>query len=180
MDPELRIQLNEITQILDVSQHLSKIEMLRKRFGHTIVLREESVAVDEYTCAVHAFDLTKDPTYDQIRSFGLRRTFAGAEFVEFLLNETLLNEKSCAARAAGDLLIYLDQGKFGHAGKLVAANLVASKWGTGQLWEHGIWEVPIDYGFELKIFQTLAPGEGLALFIEFAKSKGFRRAKKNA
>ena len=173
VDANLRKRLMDITETADLTDHPALIEEMRTQFCHTIARRQGPAAVDRYTCAVYAFDLVEDPTYVSIATFGLGRTYAGAEFVEFLLENGLLTERPLEGGVEGDLVMYLDDGRFRHVGKLHTPNRVVSKWGTGHLWEHELWEVPLNYGNELRFFEGPVDDAGLDLFIKFAESKGF-------
>ena len=73
--------------------------------------------------------------------------------------------------ADGDYIVYLDHGKPVHAGKLVCDKVV-SKWGErGQLWQHGVLEVPIKYGSDLRFFRQLPKGICLDAFKRWADLK---------
>jgi len=173
MNRQLRERLACITRELAPDEHPAEIERLREEIAHSIELLEGAAPISDYTCAVHAFDLIQDPTYESVATFGLCKTFAGKEFIHFLLDQELLEERALDDRAGGRLLMYFEGGDFQHIGTLLAENRLVSKWGMGHLWEHGIWEVPANYGDELRLFEAPADGAGLDLFIEYAKAEGF-------
>lgn len=169
----LRHALSEMTERKRLPEHPDCIETLRGEYGHTIEILDSPCPIEGYTCAVHAFQLTDDPTYIQVASFGSGQTFAGAEFVTFLMKTGLLASRRSLV-LPGDLIVYLDCGKFRHVGRMKTETRVVSKWGTGCLYEHQIWEVPATYGDEIQHFVGIDADASLDLFIQYAESKGFR------
>lgn len=170
---ELREKLQHITDEFPAEQHPLMIQELALLSGHSIKLVDSQYPIAEYTCVVYSFGLTKDPTYLSVASFGFGRTFAGAEFIHFLLDHSLLTERQTGQAFAGDLVVYFGNDLFKHVGTVLACNQVLSKWGTGHLFEHSTWEVPTNYGDHVKYFKQLAPEEGLDLFIKYAEVDGF-------
>ena len=169
----LRHQLTEMTETAPVHEHPARIEALRPEHGHTIVVVESDFPIERYTCGVHAFYLIEDPTYVKIADCGLGRTFAGREFISFLLQNKLLSPRQ-SPTIVGDLIVYFDGGTFQHVGRMKTDTRVVSKWGKGWLYEHGVWEVPSHYGQEIQYFVGPNEDASYELFIRYAESKGFQ------
>jgi hypothetical protein len=87
----LRDELQGITEVEDISRHGILLDALNVRISYSISKVESEFPLDKYTCAVYAFDLGDDPTYEDIATFGLGSTFAGREFVEFALDNGQLD-----------------------------------------------------------------------------------------
>lgn len=172
----IRRKLSEITETALVQEHPNRIAALRPAIDHSITVVDSEHPIERHTCGVHAFYLVEDPTYLEIAGFGLGRTFAGPEFINFLLQNQLLAPRQSPV-APGDLIVYFDNGIFRHTGRMKTETRVLSKWGTGWLYEHGVWEVPSSYGEFVQYF--IGPGEdaSLELFIQYAESKGFQFGK---
>jgi hypothetical protein len=134
-----------MTEKVPVEDHPAHIEALRAEHDHSIAVIESKHSIDRYTCGVHAFHLVEDPTYVEVAGFGLGLTFAGPEFITFLLSKQLLTPRQSSA-LTGDLILYFDTGAFRHVGRMKSETRVLSKWGTGWLYEHGVQEVPQNYG----------------------------------
>lgn len=142
---------------------------------HSIIAVDSKVDVDTYNCAVHAFDLVEDPTYLQIANYNIREAHAGKRFVNYVLENELLTKLTDKSQGPGDLIMYFKNNKFEHIGIVNEGNQITSKWGTGLLGKHKIWEVPESYGNE-KCFYTLpSTCTGLDLFCEYAETRGFVR-----
>jgi hypothetical protein len=167
----LRSSIAEITEGAPVREHPTRIEALRVGYDHTIVVIESEHPIDQYTCGVHAFHLVGDPTYLEVAGYGLGRTFAGAEFMTFALQNRLLTPRQSRA-LPGDLIFYFQNGVFRHVGRMNTEARVISKWGTGWLYEHGVQEVPLNYGSDIRYFVGLDEEAALNLFIRYAESQG--------
>jgi len=158
---------------LPIGDHPARVEQLAAEIAHTIVLRESAHPLDRYTCAVHAFHLVEDPTYLKVVTTGLGSTFAGAEFIEFLLTHHLLKFRDEGDQHADDLVMYFEGEVFRHVGRVLESGRVLSKWGTGCLWEHQVWEVPRAYGDVVRYFVGPNEQQSYDLFLKYAESKGF-------
>ena len=173
MNLNLRQCLQQVTDVDDVSKHLVLVEALKPKYMHSLLRVDLEVQDDRYTCAVYAFDLIDDPTYLEIATYGLCKTFAGREFVEYVLENELLTELGDTSQGAGDLAIYFENNEFRHVGRVNIHNRIISKWGKGLLWEHEIWEVPVSYGNEVYFYALPSTCTGLDLFCAYAATQGF-------
>lgn len=169
----LRRKLLEITEAAPLHEHPARIEALLSEHNHSIAVIESEHPIERYTCGVHAFHLVEDPTYIEVADFGLGRTFAGPEFINFLLQRQLLLQRLSSV-LPGDLILYFDNGVFRHVGRMKTETRILSKWGTGWLCEHGVWEVPLNYGEEIQYFVGPDEDASFNLFIQYAESKGFQ------
>ncbi len=118
----------------------------------------------EYDCFTFALDLIDCPERLAARKYaprnigpsklpGIADALPGPTFLHLLMLPQLPSMQSCSDY---DLVVYSD--KFGnaqHAGKIVAGEVV-SKWGMkGELWKHGLWEVPNSYGTSVQFCSQL-------------------------
>src|SRR5262249_58672219 len=70
------------------------------------------------------------------------------------------------------LVFYFKSMTWCHAGRLVSADRVNSQWGVFPAYEHGMWEVPLSYGDEIRCYQMPAEREVVRLFLEFGSNGG--------
>lgn len=110
--------------------------------------------VPNYTCFTFALGLHESKNHYRIQWHTTRvsreEVFANADFVSHLRRSGILER----THGRDGLIVYLDaSARPMHAGR-IAAGRVRSKWGTGWLVEHGIWEVPMEYGDDYEIFET--------------------------
>jgi hypothetical protein len=77
----------------------------------------------------------------------------GKEFINHLLKQDLIVQKSGTSVNLGDLILYFLDEEFKHIGRMQSQSRVISKWGTGLLYGHNIWDVPSDYGSEVSLLR---------------------------
>jgi hypothetical protein len=125
---------------------------------------------------MHVFNFTDKPDYIDLarRNVGQvnQGLFAGEAFAGWLLDHCFLNEVAGSDTESGDIVFYFDDSRFKHAGLVSRAGRVKSKWGTGYLYEHELYEVPESYGTEVRFFKPLKDEEALLHFLEFAEKSG--------
>jgi len=164
-DSMLRKKLQEMTEVLDVSRHPAMLKELSRTCPNTIAILKSPHRLDRYTCAMYAFDFTEKREYVQIAAHG---PFAGKDFLHRLVDNGLLEVPEKEA-CEGDIVIYFaEDGWFKHIGLKRGAVRVVSKWGTGHLYEHGLFEVPEGYGTTTRFFKRLTFEAGLRYFREYA------------
>lgn len=168
----LRERLRLITESQDVDTHSGMLEELSNEIPNTIQIVESEYPIDRYTCLMYVFDFTEEPRYVDIASFGLGRAFAGTDFINYLLDENHLEAISEEDVTVGNLVAYYNGDEFKHIGKIRAENRVISKWGIGNLYEHSIFEVPIQFGNTIHYYNNLEKERALDYFVEFAKLYG--------
>lgn len=149
------------------------MEKLSATCPHSIKLIKELAfgysSASNYNCFMYAFNLLNVPEIDQISS-GYPNIFPGSEFVQFAISNQCLSEISCHCADDDDIVVYFSKGPT-HAGKLKKGKIL-SKWGTGNLWEHDIYEVPCSYGDEVKCFEKIDRIRAINCFISYAVLKG--------
>jgi hypothetical protein len=124
---------------------------------------------------MHVFDFAERPDYAAIATRGLGKIFAAADFAHWLLANNLLTEVTQADVREGDIVFYFSvDGRFKHAGRMLADGRIVSKWGIGHLYEHGIFEVPESYGNAVRFFRGLSYDEAFENFMRFAEEKDIR------
>jgi hypothetical protein len=148
----LRQRLFEMTTE-DESRHSELLAQLTRQHPNAITVLESPQPIRGYTCLVHVFDFTEQPEYEIIvRRSKCRNVFAGANFAHWLFDIGALEE--IPSLQPGHLVFYFDDFDcFKHVGIIQQDGRVASKWGTGQLFEHGLFEVPASYGNNVKFFK---------------------------
>ena len=127
-----------------------------------------------FNCYEYAFDIAGTPPVNVISTEGdakkNEKLAVTADFVSWLIDEVLVDREPGSA-SNEDIIIYFDNSIPTHAGK-VNKGRVVSKWGTGHLWEHAIYEVPLSYGDRIKFFLPVDRDDVLKRFIQYAKAHG--------
>lgn len=167
----LRDHLDQITTIGDATKHRGKIIALAYLHPHSIEYLHSDHPIERYTCIVHALNFIAYEPYENIAKIRLG-VFAGSAFLKYLLEEELLEES--LSPQAGDMIFYSDDHQITHAGVCIGGNTIESKWGEGNLWRHGLWEVPALYGNNIQYYSSLPREEMIEYFIDFAETKGIQ------
>jgi hypothetical protein len=119
---------------------------------------------DQYNCFEYALDLVDSEIYRII----LRQFHGGADstFISYLLRDGTLCEAPRNDLENGDLVLYSDSDGPKHAAK-VSGNVVVSKWGFGELWEHDFCDVPLGYGEILRFYKHVTKRSAESKLVEY-------------
>jgi len=138
----LRNQLAEITKPADAAELKAQVQQmvnLALTHPHTVTLHEENIpGSPRFNCYQYSFGIA-DVRFRE----GILEFFPGSAFAQFLV-EHHLEEIGLGDVKDGDHILYSDV-QIGHAGR-VQSGTIESKWGTGHIWRHGVYEVPDNYG----------------------------------
>lgn len=167
-NPELRKRLQEITdnnQREKVSNQVKEISNLSRIHPHSIKLEKEAKPGDPltfaYNCYMYVFDLLDSSTTKDIAQ--LPSEMSLSEYVLYLIYNKLLTKINRAKTKDGDYVVYFHDKKPKHVGKFRRGKVV-SKWGSAHLWEHGICEVPVNYGNEVQFFRQISKNQCISAF----------------
>jgi len=145
---------------------------MRSRYPHGIELANDpdvaKIPLDRFTCFMHAFGLAESTVVAQIAS-ALDRVYPNSEFVAFLADRSLERVSTEEARE-GDIVLYWDDEIIAHAGR-VRSGRVLSKWGAGHLWEHDVFEIPMQYGNRVTFYHPIDKPVAEKIFVEYAKQR---------
>jgi hypothetical protein len=150
-------------------QHAIKIAELRWRYHHTIVQVDADTAPFVF-CLPYALNLCEslrrviNKTYKQL-IIGKNLSFVGLPFADWLRGGL----KPIERPEPGCLVFYFKSRLWAHAGTLVRDGVVKSKWGMFPAYEHGIWEIPVIYGDEIRCYQMPGEREVVRLFLQFSR-----------
>jgi len=169
----LRDRLGAACNHVSVEQNLDLVQAITADLPHTIVPVQSEHDLASFTCLVYALGFTGQEQYAAVATLLGHNIFAGKAFATWLLRSGLLTRLDAAVAGAGSLVMYFDrEGGFTHVGLLEAHDRVRSKWGTLGLYEHGLFEVPAEYGDTVEYFQPLPYDEAIDLFYDFAEENG--------
>jgi hypothetical protein len=121
-------------------------------------------------CFAYAVGLSESRHYSKAAiphaRWGRQRCYASSEFIEWLEKFQTYERKSARI---GDVVIYYDStGRPRHAGQVIGHRRVRSKWGTlPALFEHELWQVPMNYGTLIKYVETVPLRTAEAAFVSY-------------
>jgi hypothetical protein len=149
-DTKLRSKISELTTNTIPTKHNKSIEGLKSQFNHSIVLISNPNIIDTTEdCFLYVMKniLGKDD-YRKLKE-GVQKINNFNELInkDFLsLHEEFNNNDR--------VVVYFDGNGVTHFG-LIDGEKVKSKWGSGLIWEHSLFEVPITYGNTVKFSDGL-------------------------
>lgn len=166
--------INDPSRGNDVSSHPLQPKDISKEHPNSIQILKSDIPKD-CRCLAYALHLASNKGYLRIQRSSKPKIgihlFAGKEFVEWLLDHMHLHEIHKSEVKGGDLVLYFDSNEWQHAGIVKGTNRIISKWGEGLLYEHDIFEVPDNYGSQVRFYQALAHSTAYQRFIEFVQHK---------
>ena len=177
---DLRRRLQEITDMsvergMVPDQLELEISGLASTHPHSIRRLREDEAKG-YRCFVYAFELVDSPKYQAIANADMALEwdifFAGSVFARFLIEHGAPEKINESEIRPDDVVVYLD-GKSTpkHAGKIAPQEgRIKSKWGGGLFLEHGILEVPENYGNTVNFYRRIPCEQAEKVFLQFVKS----------
>ena len=170
----LRERLETLCTRVSPEKNIVLVGKLLSEIPHTIVPVQSAHDLFTFTCLVHALRFTGQDQYFAVASLKLDKVFAGKAFASWLLHTGSLIEVSPSDAAIGSLVMYFDGfGEFKHVGLLKHNSRVESKWGQLGLYEHGLFEVPANYGNTVRYYKPIPYPLAINLFYDFAAKNGF-------
>ena len=167
-DIEFRTELENITKCRSERNQKRLMENLSSKYPYSIKKQEDKTVTQsplEHNCFNYALNLSRRLLLNE--ELKGRDLFPNGSFVRFCIQRTYLAEIPFEEVTNNDLIVYFDsdcQPK--HAGRMRNMRIV-SKWGSGNLWEHATWEVPISYGNSVRYFGALEEKEAIKHYLEF-------------
>ena len=167
---DLRSRLTEITSNGLPNSHPRLIDQLQLDHVHGIEFVSFPVAIERYTCAMHAFDLVEDEEYAGLVLASPAPVYASTGFVQRLIDRGVLERLAQPQSSA--LVVYRLGRTVKHIGRTLSPERCESKWGIGHLYRHGLLEVPSDYGDCLEFYRAIDRDSALDELVIFAREHG--------
>lgn len=161
--------LDELRQALSYETDSAQVEALRREYPHSISLvpDKDTDPKKRLLCNCHAFAFGLADTDELWRLRDLPEVWADARFVETLL-ETM-TPKTRESVDDGDVVVYFyADGRIAHSA-IVSGDGFRSKWSSGRLWDHGLFEIPLGYGASVRYFARPPIAQVVAAFESFAE-----------
>jgi hypothetical protein len=161
-DSHFRQQLADITRPADapgLKEQIQKIAKLSVTNSHSITLVQENIpGTPVFNCYQYSFGLAS------LRfRIGILQVFPGRDFTDSLIN-THLDEIGPNDAEDGDHIVY-SNAQTEHAG-FIRAGAIDSKWGTGHIWRHGVYELPAYYGDTVRFFRHIPQEDAVKAFLD--------------
>ena len=170
---QLRRELDKIASDEDVPTHTAKITDLSARFDCSIspLPDYKPGSGNRFNCYEYALGLNVKLHYSTTVTLADQyHVLADNNFIKYLDTMGLLKKKSLEDMTNGDLVIYFKYTQPKHAG-IWHEGRVKSKWGSGLLYEHGLYVTPLQYG-EPSYYEAITSDVAKDCFLEYAKQQG--------
>lgn len=178
MRQALRLHLQVLTDRLPCHLHAASVQRLAAAHAsaHVRALSEAGAPPQPlYNCVMHALDLVGrfEPPLQRLQGLEYRYVVDTAFLRQALALGVIDGERSLAEAMPGDLVVYFGRSDHPrarlprHVGKYLGRHkgmdLCVSKWGPGGLYEHGLWDLPLQLGDSARFFPPPQPHRVLAL-----------------
>jgi hypothetical protein len=141
----LREWLQAITDQYSAEHWPLQLLALQTRIPHSIAPVDDSI--DRLAnCFAYALGVSNDSEYRRKAQAKCSNVLVNADVVLRLLAAGDMRESS-----AGEIAVYFEAGNPSHAG-VVTGDTITSKWGSGLVFQHAVFEVPSSYGEAVKRF----------------------------
>lgn len=136
--------------------HSVRLEELRVEFSHSIELLEFDEDNEACNCVMYAMNF---------RLFPASRILFENFYADTAYLNSLIEQGHLIGRESnvGSLAVYYRDSREQHSGIVTEDGRIKSKWGTGFLYEHGLWEVPSSYGTSIRYFDPIACSRAIEL-----------------
>jgi hypothetical protein len=162
--PIPRFELSSICELTDSDQVQQQLEKLKDVYLHNISLvKSRTKFSPNLTSFEFALGLDKSQTYlsnvTKLRDLGFYCLACNHFFVAWIDGiKKFLKEVNKNEIGGAEIILYykrfnLQQTQLKHAGIVKSKEKIISKWGTSDVYEHSILEIPEEYGSEYLIFQ---------------------------
>lgn len=155
----LRDLLEEMTETLDTDRHAIRLGEIATEAPHSVsILPSPCSPLDDCNCVMYALGLVGMIDDPSGRPFG--KFFADTVFLSSLIESGALTPTE---EVEGALAVWYTGGTVKHVGIVLKPGRVASKWGIGHLYAHGLSEIPKSYGNEVRFFEPIDPDTAFLL-----------------
>jgi hypothetical protein len=122
-----------------------------------------------FNCYTYALMIERDRMYKQLMQRKQSSVLANSLFVEKLAQVCMIVPQQSTTYSLGDMVLYYAGRKLAHAARVaVPDGALRSKWGTGYVYEHQLWEVPAPYGDTFNVARAPSPLKVIEALQEWA------------
>ena len=159
----LRHHLDEIAGNTTEELHLhrQRVENLRVENAHTIKYVDEGGGARS-DCVEYALEIPG-------ALINIAATFNAILDDFWMALPEILRKMPQSELSGGHVVLYFDDGKMKHVGRVVQGTRIVSKWGKNPVYDHDLCQVPASYGDEYEFFKQPSVRHITTEFIEFVR-----------
>lgn len=140
---------------------------------HAVI--EVAPADSAYNCHAFALAIQALPQYARYQAlWNEAEAIVSGAFMQRSLDRGVLRRKGGAAFDAGDLVIYFQGDRVRHSARVSRPGVaLLSKWGTGGIYEHPLFEIPLSYGDRAEVVRGADPATTMAELESWVAAHGY-------
>ncbi|SRR5260221_5045821 len=152
---KLRRALDEATKLRFRHQYTDALDQLCHEYAHTIsILPDGRDRITRFNCFGYGLGVWEHPDFIRRVDAASNSAIINSDVVRSLMNDGTLQDVSAAKAAQGDVVIYFQKKAVTHAAVLGEQQTCRSKWGGDDVPQHGLWEVPAQYGNQVRYYRA--------------------------
>jgi hypothetical protein len=152
---KFRRALDEATKLRFRHQYTEALEQLRRAYAHTVsILPDGRDRIARFNCFAYGLGVWEHPDFIRRVDAASNSAIINSDVVRSLLDDGTLQEINVAEAVPGDVVIYFHGKAITHAAVLGEQQTCRSKWGGDDVHQHVLWEVPAQYGNQLRYFRA--------------------------
>ena len=157
---ELRAALDDLFRAMFPNTFDRRWEALQRWPNSLKIIAERD---DRFTCFAYSLGIEALPRYNALVDDRQHGALASSSFIEYLVKQGHMTEVAEAVFAPGRAVLYYEGERITHGARILSETLLASKWGSGKVYQHGLWEVPLSYGNQCKFVAIPLPDRAVEL-----------------
>jgi hypothetical protein len=161
----------EINNSRPFTEHKERIEALRASLPHTVTFLELGDSNDSCYTYVLPYSVPDRFKWGNSPESPFYGKNWGSSSVRFMVEKGALAPLEAGQNPAGAVAVYFSGEDPVHVTKIRSSGRMVSKWGAACAWEHGVWEMPSNYGEQVSYFRyPNRQAVHLALFLHALES----------
>ena len=149
----LRLALDDACKLRFPHQYTETLERLRREFGHSIfMLPDGSDRIARFNCFAYGLGVWDHADYIRRVDAANDSAIVNSQLIRAMLADGTLKEINTAQAAPGDIVLYFMKKAVTHAAAVGSKQTYRSKWGGNEVHQHGLWEVPAQYGDRVRYY----------------------------
>jgi hypothetical protein len=157
---KLRLALGAASKLKVVSDYPVRIAELKSQYAHNVsILPDGKHRIERFNCFAYALGLWDNADYICMVDAAMNSAIVNSSLMALMIDDGTLCEISMSAAVAGDMILYLSNDRPTHAAVIASVGpplMLRSKWGGNEVHQHGLWEVPADYGDSVRAYKVPA------------------------
>lgn len=156
-----REQLKDLTTTPSRDGQIMRMNKLNDEFARS--LKSLEMGANNYNCFMYALGVEGDEDVKDILSANPQIKFGSSYITKLIDTEVLVED------IHGSVVLYFNGDKPLHAARRLHNGLCISKWGMGLLWQHELYDLPLNYGDRHAFFNLSSSAAAVEAFKKYSQ-----------